>query len=364
MQTIVQISVHMKIGESVLEENIASALRKKKFRVVNIYLQNKNKLSYEGNANKFYCLGLESSELKGFSRIAILQKVKGIIDIERPEIIICHRYKPIALGLRINRKNRFKKCILVNHGIGDYDPILRRILTRILLLKNCTMVACSPVVSEYLQNRKFPSITINNAIDVDGCCHSLMSREEARNFLQISDDRYIFGTIGRICEAKDHQTLVSGFIKSQAFKDGAILIIIGEGKLRSSIEALIAANKAQSQVILAGNIVNAKRLLKAFDGFLFTSITEGLPLSLLEAMAAQQAIIGSDIPAVMQVIKGASLSFTAGDSESLCTKIDELYASSDSERGHLGEMAFRRVKDMYDIENFNLHYQDICAVAS
>lgn len=353
----VQISVNLKQGESVLEENIAQALKSNDIQVVNIYLQNKDNIQYEGAADSHYCLNLQSKELKGFARKKVYTKLRKILLTENPEVIICHRYKPIDLGLKLNKEFNFRKCLLVNHGPGDYQKSpFRAMSTKLRLAGNCTMIACSETLATELSQIGFECIYINNAIDVIAVKNNLLSRENAREYLGISSGDFAYGTIGRLCEAKDHETLIRSFVETNAYQSGAKLFIIGEGKLRNHLELIIEKIDKKKQIFLTGNIIDAKRFISAFDVFTFTSIREGLPIALLEAMGSSAPIIASDTPSVLSVVSKAGSIFKAGNSTDLTKKLDEMFLLDQNSLDELGQKAFRRALDDFNKVSFQEKY--------
>ncbi len=82
------------------------------------------------------------------------------------------------------------------------------------------------------------------------------------------------------------------------------LVIIGEGQLRGNIERLIEGYELGSSVLLTGYVENASQLMPCFDLLVMPSRTEGLPISLLEAMACKVPVIASRVGQIPQVMKG------------------------------------------------------------
>ena len=104
----------------------------------------------------------------------------------------------------------------------------------------------------------------------------------------------MIGHIGKFMEAKNHSFLIEVFAKYHALQPKSKLLLIGDGELRHLVEAAIDKNKVNDCVILAGLRSDIPELLQAMDIFLFPSIYEGMPLSVVEAQASGLPCIISD----------------------------------------------------------------------
>ena len=115
-----------------------------------------------------------------------------------------------------------------------------------------------------------------------------------RHNFGFGDDEYVIGHIGKFMEAKNHSFLIEVFAKYHALQPKSKLLLIGDGELRHLVEAAIDKNKVNDCVILAGLRSDIPDVLQAIDIFLFPSIYEGMPLSVVEAQASGLPCIISD----------------------------------------------------------------------
>lgn len=119
-----------------------------------------------------------------------------------------------------------------------------------------------------------------------------LSREEARNRLGLRPDEHVVGAIGNIYANKGYRFLV------EAMQDvPARLVVIGAVRYNEW------QARAAEHVMFAGAIADASRYLKAFDVFAISSVKEGLPYVLLEAMAAGVPIVATRVGAIPEVIE-------------------------------------------------------------
>ncbi|MBU2219679.1 glycosyltransferase family 4 protein, partial [Patescibacteria group bacterium] len=109
-----------------------------------------------------------------------------------------------------------------------------------------------------------------------------------------------------------------------------LFVVIGDGADRLLLEEMIKAHNLQSQFILTGAVANASRYLKAFDVFVLPSIKEGLPYTVLEAMAAGVPVVASHVGGIPEMVTNNVNGFLLfpRDSDGLAKKITELLDTS------------------------------------
>ena len=141
---------------------------------------------------------------------------------------------------------------------------------------------------------KIPSLERNNA------------RAEIEKKLKIQDGTFekkiIIGTQANFYPAKGLNYLVE---TAQRFAnhDNVVFVIIGEGKLRSELESEIEAKKLRNTVFLTGFIKDAFKYFTAFDIFVLTSLKEGFPWAVLEAMTLKIPVIATGVGAIPEMIE-------------------------------------------------------------
>jgi len=111
-------------------------------------------------------------------------------------------------------------------------------------------------------------------------------RECVRESLRVAADELVVGHVGRFEQQKNHPFLVEIAAEAARREPRLRLLLIGEGPARTLIEERVRALGIGSRTNFLGSRADVPRLLSAMDGFLFPSLCEGLPLTLLEAQAA------------------------------------------------------------------------------
>lgn len=156
---------------------------------------------------------------------------------------------------------------------------------------------------------------LNNAIDVRRFSFNQETRKQVRSELHIAENAIVIGHVGRFVEAKNHLFLIEVFADVRKHDPNAVLLLVGDGERRSEIQAAIAEKSLEDAVILTGVRSNVWDFYQAMDVFVFPSIYEGLPVSLVEAQAAGlPCCVSTSVPreaAITDLVQFHSLSDSA-----------------------------------------------------
>lgn len=134
---------------------------------------------------------------------------------------------------------------------------------------------------------------LNNAIDLDEYKFSETIREKKAKELNL-EGKFVIGHVGRFDRAKNQEYLIEVF-KSIAQKDeDAMLLLIGDGQLKSYIVEKVKNYNLVDRVIFTGVRSDVNELMQVMDVFAFPSIYEGLPVTLIEAQVAGLPCVISD----------------------------------------------------------------------
>jgi glycosyltransferase involved in cell wall biosynthesis len=130
--------------------------------------------------------------------------------------------------------------------------------------------------------------------------------------------------VGRLTEAKDYPTLLRAFDILKTTTD-ARLLIIGEGELRGDLERDIAAGLGD-RVQLVGAVENPMAWMRAADLFVMSSIREGMPSALIEALAVGAKVVSTDCRSgPHEVLAGGQFGWLTpvGDAAALADAMEE-----------------------------------------
>ncbi len=149
--------------------------------------------------------------------------------------------------------------------------------------------------------------------------------------------------VGRLREPKDFVTLVRAAARLEA--SAVAVRIAGDGPDRPALEAEIARLGVGDRVELLGERADVPELLAAADAFVLPSLSEGMPISVLEAMAAGLPVVASDVGGVGELVRDGETGalVAAGDSAALADALARL-ASDPAAPARQGQAGRRRVE--------------------
>jgi len=257
---------------------------------------------------------------------------------------------PVLTTIHINLSVDFK----MTYGklLGQY--ISRQHLKALNKIQH--KVACSKTLSKNLQEQGLHVSFIQNGVDTEFFHPVDLSRSSSlKRSLGIPAGKNIIVMTGHLNERKDPLTAMMGFVNSEFDKDN-IMIVLGDGELRRECE-IIARERGNIQI--KGNVSNVAEYLQVADIFISSSQSEGLPNSVLEALACGVTVCISDIEQHREILDfnpGAGFLFLVKDYAHLSRCIDMVIhkgVSPDNDqaldiiRNHLNA---RRMSSLYQIK--------------
>lgn len=142
-----------------------------------------------------------------------------------------------------------------------------------------------------------PFQVLNNAIDAKAYRYNPQVRAEQRRKYGIAEGELLLGHVGRFNYPKNHGFLIDVFEAVQK-RTAARLMLVGDGSFRKEIEEKVGRLGLTDKVIFTGVRDDVADLLQAMDVFVFPSIYEGLPVTVIEAQASGlPCLISTQVPA-------------------------------------------------------------------
>jgi len=183
-----------------------------------------------------------------------------------------------------------------------------RSIEKLLSLKASRIVAVSKCVADQLieeQKIKPEKVKIiPNGVDVELFDNSRRERKDVREELGIEDTEIVIGTAGRLAAVKDYTTLIQAFALVRAeSKKRVRLLMVGDGPERRRLERMSNEIGVGERVIFLGMRDDVARLMAAMDIFALSSIDEGLPLAVLEAMSVGLPIVATDVGGIPEAVE-------------------------------------------------------------
>lgn len=168
-------------------------------------------------------------------------------------------------------------------------------------------------------------------------------------------------TVGRLIDSKRHGTLLSAFARIAGSRDR--LVMVGDGPLRATLERQAGELGITDRVEFLGLVPrdDVYRLLSRADLFVSPSRFEGLPVSVLEAMAAQLPVVLSDIPPHREIVEGKGIAALVplDDVDGFAEAMERLRGMDADERRRIGTESRRIVTESFSLRAMTDGYQDI-----
>ncbi|MCK4828524.1 glycosyltransferase, partial [bacterium] len=207
--------------------------------------------------------------------------------------------------------------------------------------------------SPKLKNRKGINIHIvNNGIPIPDNTVTQFNDSTNQPFDKEIEDfcskAFTIGSIGRLSSEKGYGYLIEALSLLIKKEIDARLIIIGEGYERDYLECLITKFKLTERVMLPGYRAEAKEFIPYFNVFALSSLTEGLPITLLEAMQARVPVVATNVGGIPDVLQNgdAGLLVEPCNPEALVEEIIKIHNNGTFAQ-KLVEAAYQRVITNY-----------------
>jgi glycosyltransferase involved in cell wall biosynthesis len=182
------------------------------------------------------------------------------------------------------------------------------------------------------------SVVIRNAVDVGA------APSRARG----GDRPVQIVSVGRLAPPKDFSTLLAAI--AQLPEGRAHLRVFGDGPLRGELEAQKRALGVDAAVEFAGEVPDTRPRLQDADVFVLASLSEGMPVSVLEAMAAGLPVVASAVDGLEEVVVDGKTGFltSPGDAAALAARLGQL-VNDPSLRSAFGEAGHARVEEYFSL---------------
>lgn len=232
-------------------------------------------------------------------------------------------------------------------------------------LASRTVLVAEFMKKDYINIAKYPPeklLTIYNGIEL-GSKEVDFNISTLRKDLGIQDNELVVGHVANLRPPKGHRYLIeaAGRICKDSPKVKFLLIgEEGDGKIKREIEELITKFGLHENIKLLGFRDDVQKLLYLIDVFVLSSTSEGLPLSVVEAMAASKPVVATSIGGLPEIIIPNQSGYLVepGNSFTLAEKLSILLRSKDL-REQMGKMGRKTVEEKFSLETMIDNYQNL-----
>jgi len=303
-------------------------------------------------------LSVRMVHCKGRADWRAVRQIEEYIQEDAVDLVHTHGYKADLYGYLAAWRCHKPVVATCHNWVGGTAALgIYNHLDRMVLKKFNALAAVSDAVAHRLLAFGVPTEkikTIANGIDV-----TAFERAQPLPLLK-AEDGTVVGIVARLDLQKGFEYLLRAARDLCKTTPDLKIVIVGEGPDREKIEEMIEQYGLQSNVILAGQQSNMPAVYAAMDIFVLPSLNEGLPMTVLEAMAASKPVIASRVGAIPSVIKDGEngLLVAAKDSEGLRNAIASLLSDPERRR-RLGDQAHAWVSQNYTSEAMALNYREM-----
>jgi glycosyltransferase involved in cell wall biosynthesis len=279
---------------------------------------------------------------------------------EAPDVVHTHTAKAGTLGrlaaLAFNAtRSRRRRCIIVHtfHGhvlsgyFGRAGNVLVRLTERILGAATDRVVAISPrqrreLVDTFRVAPEARTAVVPLGLDLAALLAQGADAPSLRRELQIDADAIVIGYVGRFVPIKNIAAIVLAFAAASPHETNMWLLLAGDGPMRAEIESQAARCGVAERVRFLGWTEDLPALYATLDICALSSLNEGTPVAIIEAMAASRAVVSTAVGGVADVIDDGrtGLLVESGDVNALAAALRRL-AANRTERLTLGAEARR-----------------------
>jgi glycosyltransferase involved in cell wall biosynthesis len=241
---------------------------------------------------------------------AVLRRLYRIIRRHRIDVVHTHHFTQLFFAA-IPARLAGARIVHTEHEFFSYveSGFTRKAVRPLLTLCHAVTVVGAEVADYFVRTIGVKRQRLNvipNGVALEGFDYDAA---RARWELGLDAGATVLGTIGRLEPEKDQMTLIEVFREIHSRHPSARLVIAGSGSRADALKAHAAALGVAEQTTFLGYRRDVARLLAAMDVFVLTSVREGLPVSLIEAMAARRPVVSSDVGSVRDLVRNGENGF-------------------------------------------------------
>lgn len=319
--------------------------------------------------HEFVAIGVNVSSIdvsKGIGYGVAALRLKAVVDAIAPDVVHCISFRADVLGSVCLGRYR-KISSQLNYPFDDYIMSYGKAvggvmahLTAWALKRYDVTVACANDVASKMVARGVPARVIYNAIDdalfVPADSAERQTRRKQLGIPADADPVFIF--VGVLSDRKQPLVTIEAFLQFQAQHPTTTLLVLGDGPEFDACRALTQGN---ARVIYAGRVDETRPYLAASDAYIATSKAEGMPVSVVEALAMRLPVVLSDINPhreILAINPAAGVLAGTGSVDETAAAIAQLVSQ---DLKIMGDHARRIIEQELSARVMSLKYQQIYA---
>jgi glycosyltransferase involved in cell wall biosynthesis len=289
------------------------------------------------------------------SFLPVVWQLASLFRRRRPDAIVAFLYETIV-PTRLAARLASTPVVISSIRNEYFGKRYREIVIRATERLSAATVVNSQRVAESLIRRRIARpqdlVVIPNGIDASRFGHSKELRESTRDALGLGNNEFVWLALGRLAAQKAYPTLLGAFVQVLEDVPHSKLLIAGQGPLRAEIESLIRRSYLETSVSLLGFRNDVAALLAAADALVVASRYEGMPNVVMEALASERPVVGTDVGGMPELVKEGVNGYLvpASDPHVLASAMTKLALAPHEQRLEMGTRGRALVGELCDLD--------------
>jgi len=300
----------------------------------------------------------------GLGDLGVLQRLVEVIETHEIAVIHAHEFYMSTMGMLASRVTGIPLVVTL-HGKSYYpDKRRRRAAFRIIAAGAASFVTVSEDLHRFFCHTTGTPLdcvrVIYNGVDFRGGPSARHRNVELLDSAGIPRDAKIVGAVGSLYPVKGHLDLIRATQTIVKNRPATHVVILGRGALHEALAAEAEELGIRDRVHLLGYRDDVQKWLGVMDVFTMPSLSEGLPLSLLEAMAAGVPPVVTEVGGMPEVVQDGVTGFIvpASNVAALADRISFLVGNSPL-TAKMGIAARDRIHDRFTVERMAAEYRAV-----
>ena len=291
---------------------------------------------------------------------SLARRLSAVAQQVDADVLHCHQYSPFVYGALARLARPGLRVVFTEHGrLSDAPPSRKRRLLNPAIAHAASRIASVShdlkrhMVAEGLPERRIE--VVHNGIDL-GPEPSPDAAADLRRQLALPGDALVVGTVARLDPVKHLQALVEATAQLSGRGRLVHALVVGDGPDRDLLERDARARGMEHAVHFLGHRDEARGYLPGLDVYVNCSISEGISLTILEAMAAGVPVVATSVGGTPEIVTDEVGRLVPPRDPSALADTLAVLADAPSLRAALGRAARARVAEHFTIEAMTARY--------
>jgi glycosyltransferase involved in cell wall biosynthesis len=301
----------------------------------------------------------------------LISRLSAIVRQEQIDIIHAQQYTPYFYGLmaslssKLSISTKSPKLIFTEHGIPyPYRKKMKRLILNPVL---CLFADEIITISEYTKSNlikyeNFPARRMKivyNGVDL-GQFSQEIDPAAKKQFLRLPHDSKVIGIVARLDPVKNHAMLFRAFKKVLNSIPETYLLIVGEGAEENKLKALTESLGISDKTVFLGARKDIPELLHIFDVFALPSLSEGMSVTLIEAMGAGVPVVATRVGGNPEVVKDQETGYLveSDNDQEMADMLIKLLQDNEA-RQRMRQAGQQRAHDIFSLDKMVNTYTEL-----